>query len=227
MGKATKVKNQAKKAGILTDEVVVKKSKVTPPVELDEELDLLEEIAEDEALEELELPEEEEELEEQPSQSTAAAEKPKKGNLIKSRGELDEYGFGSETHSSFLLSHLEQGTNTKAEIVELFCDHFRMDIDGKATTDKKEGKRDDARKKSSMSVFFSDVVKPFGTYHASRSLIIVEDEKTRRLSLEPRRVATVKKAIANGIVAKLKGFSMKKHPEKVAVILKNFGLPKE
>lgn len=163
-------------------------------------------------------------------EETPTAETPvtkPKNNLMKSRGELDEYGFGSETHSSFLLAHLEQGTNTKAEIIEAFCDHFRMDNDGKATTDKTVGNRDDARKKSSMSVFFSDVIKPFGTYHASRSLIIVEDKTTGRLSLEPKRMVTVKKAIASGIIAKLKGFNSKKHPEKVAVILHNFGLPKE
>lgn len=199
MGKAMKVSEKARKVGILTDEKVVKavRNELTLG-DLDEELEGVEVIP----------------------------AKPKT-NLMKSRGELDEFGFGSETHSSFLLKYLEQGTNTKAEIVEAFCDHFRMDVDGKATTDKTLGQRDDARKKSSMSVFFSDVVKPFGTYHASRSLLIMEDKQTGRLSLEPKRMTTVKKAIASGIVAKLKGFNSKKHPEKVAAILKNFNLPKE
>lgn len=197
-----KQKAQAEKAGILTDEVVIASNDSTS---FPHGHNATDSVAEE---------------------SQAPAITPKTDTKIKSRGELDAFGFGSDTHASFLLAHLEEGTYTKAQITEAFCDHFRMGPDGKATSDKIIGQRDDARKKSSMSVFFSDVIKPFGAYHASRSLIIVEDDE-KRLSLEPKRAAVVKKAVADGILTSLKGFTAKKHPEKVAAVLKKFGLSQE
>lgn len=151
---------------------------------------------------------------------------PTKAAPFKTLGELDEYGFGSKTQSSFLLAHLEEGTYTKTQILDSFINHFRMDSDGKVSNDPKDT-LDTARKKSSASVFFSDVVKPFGTYHASRSLIILTDETTKIMTLEPKRAALVKRAVADGILNSLKGFNMKKHADKVKVVLKKYGLPVE
>jgi len=142
---------------------------------------------------------------------------------FKSKGDLDEFGFGSNTQVSFVVAHLAEASFTKKDITDKF---LAKQLEAEAAKGS-NGDATKARKASSLSVIFSDIVKPFGTYHASRSLIIVTDPKTKVMSLEPKRAEQVKKAIADGILTKLKGFNMKKHPDKVKAILKKFNLPAE
>jgi len=180
----------AKKAGILTDEVAIKKN--ATPTEVPPS-----------AVEEMEQ-----------AVTTAKAEKAKP---FKALGELDEFGFGENTETSYLLGLLSTGEYTKDEMLKMFQEKFA----GPESKDPGGFKR----KKISFGVFLSDVRKQWGTYHASRGLIIVEGDGGK-LSLDPDRTKLIKSAIKNGVLKELKGFTLKKHPEKVAAVIKKFKLPK-
>lgn len=150
--------------------------------------------------------------------SIEVGEKKPKSPAFKSKGEMDEFGFGSNTQASFVLAHIQEGCFTKKQIADKFIEHQTNLEQGEG------GERHTTMKLSSLSVIYSDLVKPFGTYHASRSLIILKDASDV-LSLEPKRAELVKKAIADGIVISLRGHNAKKHPDKVSAVLKKYGLP--
>lgn len=138
----------------------------------------------------------------------------KKAEPFKTLGARDVYGFGNETETSYLLSALESGKYTKAELLAAFLAKFNPSGE----------KSEEKRKKTSFSVFFSDVRRPFGKYHASRNLGLLIDE-SGKLSLEPESATRAKKAIAGGILDKIRGLSFGKTPEKLRLALKGFGLP--
>lgn len=125
----------------------------------------------------------------------------------------DSLGYGSGTETSYILSLLLAGTYTRATALATFLAKF-------AGTDADETKK----KKTTFSVFFSDVKRPIGTYHASRGLVIVEaDDKT--LSVSPASLATAKRVIDAGILPALRGITRKGKPKAYAAVLTSFGLP--
>jgi hypothetical protein len=142
----------------------------------------------------------------------------KKAEPFQPLGERDPWGFGCETETSWLLAQLEKGGVTKTELQQKFLKKF-------VTGDTENARKaEEKRKETSFSVFFSDVKQHFGKYHASRSLIIEQDEDGK-LSLEPKRAALVKDAIKKGVLNELRGHTMAKHGDKIRVILKKYNLP--
>lgn len=125
----------------------------------------------------------------------------------------DSLGYGSGTETSYILSLLLAGTYTRASALAAFLAKF-------AGTDAEETKK----KKTTFSVFFSDVKRPIGTYHASRGLVIVESE-TKVLSVSPDSLATAKRVIDAGILPALRGITRKGKPKAYAAVLVSFGLP--
>ncbi len=132
-------------------------------------------------------------------------------------GVRDVFGFGSDTETSFLLRSIRTGTFTRSTLLTAFLARFVPTAD--ATETKK--------KKISFSVFLSDVRRPIGTYHASRSLSIISEEGTGVLSFTSDSVSLSEAAIAGGILSELKGLSPKRTPEKYRAVLTRFGLPVE
>jgi hypothetical protein len=126
----------------------------------------------------------------------------------------DRYGFGTGSEVSFLASALESGNSTKTEILASFLARFAPNADD--TGERKA-------KKTSFSVFFSDVKRPFGTYYASRSLVIVEG-KDGKLSFDAKRADAVREAIGAGILSELRGVPK---GSKRSKILTAYGLPTE
>lgn len=127
----------------------------------------------------------------------------------------DAWGFGRGTQPSYLIRALEAGGKTKEEIRSEYIGHFHPELSYA------EGKR-----KSGFNVFFSDSKRPVGTYHASRSLLILKDA-SGRLSLDDERAVIVKTAIAGGILNKLRGLHFQRDKSKFDEVLKSFGLPSE
>lgn len=125
----------------------------------------------------------------------------------------DSLGYGSGTETSFILGLLLAGSYTRAAALAAFLTKF-------AGEDAEETKK----KKTTFSVFFSDVKRPIGTYHASRGLKLVEaDDKT--LSVDPSSLAVAKKAIDAGILPALRGITRKGKPKAYANVMTSFGLP--
>lgn len=152
-----------------------------------------------------------------PAELAAAAPAPKAAvKKEKKMGAKDVFGFGENSQTSFLIRGIESGKYTRAELLAAFIKQFCSD-------GKDEG--GDKRKKISFSVFFSDIKKPFAAYHASRGLIINEDPKTKKLSLDVKRADAVTLAIKKGILNQLKGHNKERHPKKINEILKSHGLP--
>lgn len=127
----------------------------------------------------------------------------------------DAYGFGSTSEVSYIASLLSTGKYSKVELLSAFLAKFSPD----AT---KTG--DVKAKKISFSVFLSDVKRPFGTYTSSRSLVILADEKTGKLSFDAKRADSVREAIGAGILSELRGVAK---GAKRTAILKKYSLPSE
>lgn len=149
--------------------------------------------------------------------SSSAAAPVKKLPKEKKMGEPDVYGFGRNSQISFLILAIGTGKYTRDDLKKVFADKFAT---GEENTDKGR-----ARKISSMGVFFSDVKKPFTTYPASRSMILIEDPKTKKLSWDAKRADRVRESIGQGLLKELRGLNGERQPGKVNVILKKYGLP--
>jgi hypothetical protein len=132
-------------------------------------------------------------------------------------GKKDAYGFGENSETSFLVRGIESGKYTRAELLAAFLAEF---VDGGNGNPDLGGEK---RKKTSFSVFFSDVRKPFGTYHASRGLVILESKKGK-LSLEPRTADSVREAIGRGLLTALRGLDRKRTPAKLEKVLAEYGI---
>jgi hypothetical protein len=128
-------------------------------------------------------------------------------------GARDAFGFGSDSEVSFLIREIRTGTYTRKTLLTAFLARF-------VPTGEESDTR---RKKTSFSVFFSDVKRNFGTYYASRALPILADENGI-LSFDPVRLAVVEKAVSDGILPELKGLSPKRTPEKLRKVLDRFGV---
>lgn len=125
----------------------------------------------------------------------------------------DALGFGTKTGASYLATLIESGKYTKAEIVAFYNARFAPD---EADTGNRKAK------KSTYGVFFSDVKRSLITgYYNARSLTIVEDAKTGKLSFEPKTLDRAKEAIGAGLLAELRGASKAKK----AAILARYGMP--
>jgi hypothetical protein len=203
---AMATKNVPKKA---LHKQLATKPKMVVKAEPEEELDL--NLADDG--EELA----EEELEDTPPP------KPKKPQpiAVKSNGngsDLDRWGFGTRTVASFVMHYLVDGCCTRKELQTAF-----MGTEFHAWGRGQEVKRN----KTSLTVFLSDVRKPFGQYHSSRSLIINEDPETHKLSVDTKRLAAIEKAVAAGILGELRGLNIREHLPKLKVIRKKYGMPLE
>lgn len=127
----------------------------------------------------------------------------------------DSWGFGWGTQPAYLIRALEAGGKSKEEIRSEYIAHFHPELSYA-----------EAKSKSGFGVFFSDSKRPVGTYHASRSLLIVKDA-SGRLSLDEERAVIVKTAIAGGILAKLRGLHFQRNKDEFDEVLKSFGLPAE
>lgn len=128
-------------------------------------------------------------------------------------GPKDSLGYGAGTETSFILSELLAGKSTRPALLASFLARFAAD-------DAEETKK----KKTTFSVFFSDVKRPIGTYHASRGLVIVASDEGV-LSVSPDSLAVAKKAVDAGILAALRGISRKGKPKAYGKVLESFGLP--
>ncbi len=132
-------------------------------------------------------------------------------------GEKDQYGFGVKTVGSFIMHYLADGKHTRKELEAAFT----------GTEFHAWGRGEDTKRtKTSLTVFLSDVKKPFGQYHAARSLIILEGENGK-LTLEPKRLAVIEKVVANGILDDLKGLNPREHLDEIKAVRKKFGVPVE
>lgn len=84
--------------------------------------------------------------------------------------------------------------------------------------------------RSTFSVFFTDVIRPFGSSSMSRS-IRIETDLNGHLRLDPQRAAIVKRAIVKGLLKELSGIEKNVYPKKEAEainrVLHRFGVPTE
>ncbi len=94
----------------------------------------------------------------------------------------DEWGFRIGTRNAFLIRALEGGGKTKEEIRLEFVEQFP-----------------DSAGKSTFKVFFTDLIRPFGSASVSRCVRIESDE-LGGLRLDPERAKVIKAAVAAGIL---------------------------
>ncbi len=127
----------------------------------------------------------------------------------------DEWGFGIGTQPSFLIRALERGGTAKENLRSEYISHFHPELSYA-----------EAKGKSGFNVFFSDSKRPLGTYHASRSLLILTDA-AGKLSLDHERAVVVKAAIGGGALDKLRGLHFQQDKIRFDEILRSFGLPTE
>lgn len=124
----------------------------------------------------------------------------------------DAWGFRIGTRNSFLMQKLEQGGKSKEEIRLEFLHSFPSSVG-----------------KSTFKVFFTDVVRPFGSASVSRS-VRIESDKRGRLHLDIQRVQMVKAAVAAGILAEinsLEGTFPKKNQQAIDVIVEKYSIPRK
>lgn len=124
----------------------------------------------------------------------------------------DAWGFRLGTRNAFLMQMLEEGGRTKEEI--------RLEF---------EHRYPDSKGKSTFNVFFTDVIRPFGSASVSRCLRIKADAYDR-LYLDPERTHVVKTAISAGILAEisaLEGGYPKKDPQALQAITERFHAPRK
>jgi len=124
----------------------------------------------------------------------------------------DAWGFRLGTRNASLMQMLEEGGKTKEEI--------RLEF---------EHRYPDSKGKSTFSVFFTDVIRPFGSASVSRCLRIKADAYDR-LYLDPERMHVVKAAISAGILAEisaLEGSYPKRDPQALQAIAEKFHAPRK
>jgi hypothetical protein len=124
----------------------------------------------------------------------------------------DAWGFRIGTRNSFLMQKLEQGGKSKEEIRLEFLHSFP-----------------DSVGKSTFNVFFTDVVRPFGSASVSRCIRIESDERGR-LHLDIERARRVKVAVAAGILTEinsLEGTFPKKNQQAIDAIIEKYNTPRK
>jgi hypothetical protein len=108
----------------------------------------------------------------------------------------DAWGFRHGSRNSFLMNAIEASGKSK-EAIKLEFHHAYPDSAGKST----------------FSVFFTDVIRPFGSSSVSRG-IRIEVDSQGHLSLDPTRAVVVKAAIAKGLLKELNGVERNVYPKK-------------
>lgn len=124
---------------------------------------------------------------------------------------VDDWGFRLGTRGSFLMEALESGGKGKEQIKIEFLQRFPGSTD-----------------KSTFGVFFSDLIRPFGSASVSRCIRIESDEHGH-LRLEPERARQIKAAIAAGILKEINaipGIPPKKDQSAIDSIVEKFGVPR-
>jgi len=127
--------------------------------------------------------------------------------------ELNALGFGAATETGFLSELLIAGTSTKKEIIDSFLAKFSDGTDG-----------DNRRKKTTASVFFSDIKRSIGTYHASRGLELNVNEDSGVISVKDESLNKAVEALGKGILKDLRGISPKRQAGKYAKVLSQYNL---
>jgi CO/xanthine dehydrogenase Mo-binding subunit len=123
----------------------------------------------------------------------------------------DAWGFRIDSRNSFLMQALEKGGKSKEEIRQDFLRAFPDSIE-----------------KSTFNVFFTDVIRPFGSASVSRCVRIETDEYDR-LHLDPERAQAVRTVVAQGIlneISALEGNFPKKDQQSLAAIVQKFHAPR-
>jgi hypothetical protein len=125
--------------------------------------------------------------------------------------ETDVWGFRYGSRNSFLMKAIEAGGKSKETIKSEFL-HVYPDAVGKST----------------FGVFFSDVIRPFGSASVSRSIRIETDQKGH-IKLDSDRAPVVKAAIAKGLLKELNRVEGNAYPKKdssaIEQILRRYGVP--
>jgi hypothetical protein len=132
--------------------------------------------------------------------------------MMKNSAKTDDWGFRIGTRNSFLMQTLEQGGKSKEQIKLEFQNKFP----GSAG-------------KSTFRVFFTDVIRPFGSASVSRCIRIESDE-SGRLYLDPERSRVVKSAVAGGILTEinaLEGNFPKKNLQAIDAIVDKYHAPRK
>jgi hypothetical protein len=126
----------------------------------------------------------------------------------------DLLGFRSGTQQHFLLSLLLTGSFDRMQLWQQFAQEFVPDNNADELK----------KKKISFGVFLGDVQRPIGLYGGSRSLILQVDSQGV-YSVDPDRLALVKKALEGGILARLRHLDFKKDQAEIKALFILFGLP--
>jgi hypothetical protein len=124
----------------------------------------------------------------------------------------DAWGFRIGSRNSFLMQTLEQGGKSKEEIRLEFVHQFPASAG-----------------KSTFPVFFTDVIRTFGSASVSRCVRIESDERGQ-LHLDPERARQVKAAVAAGILGEinaLKSNFPKKKQQALDAIVEKFHAPRK
>ena len=134
------------------------------------------------------------------------------GKTTNDATKADSWGFRVGSRNSFLMQSLEQGGKSKEKIRLEFQNSFPGS----------EGK-------STFSVFFTDVIRPFGSASVSRCIRIESDERGR-LHLDTERANLVKAVVAAGILAEinsLEGKFPKKNQQAIDAIVEKYHAPRK
>lgn len=154
------------------------------------------------------------ELSNPPSTTTLERESrmPTKASQQKGSGE-DAWGFRCDTRQSYLMQAIESGGKSKETIKSEF---LRAYLGSTGT--------------STFDVFFSDLVRPFGSASASRS-IRIETDPRGHIYPNPERALVVKAAVAKGMLKEInavnKGVWPKREDDRrpIEAILFRYGVP--
>ena len=151
------------------------------------------------------------------NQSSLRVRKPMKATSMSSieaaiqTNGADAWGFRLGTYNSYLMGAIEAGGKSKQTIRSEFL--FA---------------HPDATGKSTFQVFFSDVIRPFGSASVSRGIRIETDAKGH-VGFDPARVPVVKSAIAKGLLKELGRADKSPYPKKdssaIEEVLRRFGVP--
>jgi hypothetical protein len=124
----------------------------------------------------------------------------------------DSWGFRLGSRNSFLMQALERGGKCKEEI-RLEFQHSFPGSTGKST----------------FGVFFTDVIRPFGSASVSRCIRIESDERGR-LHLDSERASLIRLVVAAGILADinaLEGNFPKKNRQAIDAIVEKYHAPRK
>jgi uracil-DNA glycosylase len=124
----------------------------------------------------------------------------------------DQWGFRIGTRNAFLMHAIEAGGKSKEEIRLEFLEQFP-----------------ESAGKSTFNVFFTDLIRPFGSASVSRC-VRIETGEGGRFRLDPERAAQVKAAVEAGIldgINALEGSFPKKNLRAIDEIIERYRAPRK